>query len=99
MTLEMVVALHVTDAEVYTQYRAAMRPLLEQAGGGFRYDFEVARTLKSEVAHPITRLFTIHFRDRPAMEAFFADPEYKRIKARYFEASVRATTIVAEYER
>lgn len=99
MTHEMVVALHVADADVYRQYREAMRPLLEQAGGGFRYDFEVARTLKSEVTHPITRLFTIHFRDRAAKDAFFADPEYKRIRAQFFEASVRATTIVAEYER
>ncbi|MSR61456.1 MAG: DUF1330 domain-containing protein [Planctomycetes bacterium] len=99
MTFEMVVALHVADAQVYQQYRAAMRPLLEAAGGGFRYDFEVARTLRSEAAHPLTRVFTIHFRDRAAKDAFFADPEYKRIKSRFFETSVHATTIVAEYER
>ncbi len=99
MMHEMVVALEVSDPAVYAQYRAAMRPLLEAAGGGFRYDFEIARTLKSAAPHAVTRLFTIHFRDRAAREAFFADPEYRRIKARFFEASVRGTTIVAEYER
>lgn len=99
MTFEMLVALHVSDAAVYAQYRAAMAPLLERHGGGFRHDFEVARVLKSEAGSAINRVFTIHFRDRPNRDAFFANPEYQAMKRRYFEASVRSTAILAEYER
>ena len=48
MPFEMTVGLLVVDQEKYAQYRAEMTPLLEAAGGRFRYDFEVARTLKGE---------------------------------------------------
>lgn len=99
MTHEMLVALDVADPDVYQEYRAAMRPLLEAAGGGFRYDFEIARTLRAEAAHPINRVFTIFFRDRTAKDAFFGHPDYAVIRAQFFAKSVRATTIVAEYER
>ena len=44
-------------------------------------------------------MFTIHFRDRANRDAFFANPEYQAMKRRYFEASVRSTAILAEYER
>lgn len=99
MPHEMLVALDVVDPAVYQEYRDAMRPLLEEAGGGFRYDFEIARTLRSEATHAINRVFAIYFRDRVAKQAFFARPEYLAVKARYFTRSVRSTTIVAEYDR
>ena len=99
MTHELLVALDVSDPARYQEYRAAMRPLLEAAGGGFRYDFEVARTLRAEATHAINRVFTIYFRDRAAREAFFGHPDYAKIRAEYFAPSVRATTIVAEYDR
>ena len=57
MSFEMIVGLFVTDQEKYAQYRAEMTPLLEAAGGGFRYDFEVSRTLKAEAGGEINRLF------------------------------------------
>jgi uncharacterized protein (DUF1330 family) len=47
MPFELMVGLLVVDHEKYAQYRAEMSPLLEAIGGRFRYDFEVARTLKS----------------------------------------------------
>jgi uncharacterized protein (DUF1330 family) len=99
MTHEMLVALDVADPDLYQAYRAEMTPRLEAAGGGFRYDFEIARTLRSDVAHPITRVFAIHFPSRAAAEAFFADPAYAAIKARTFAHAVRATTIIAAYDR
>jgi hypothetical protein len=76
-----------------------MRPLLHARGGDFRYDFEVARTLRSEATHPINRLFAIHFPTSAAKDAFFADPEYRAIRARFYEPAVRARTVLAEYER
>lgn len=96
---EAVVALHVTDDALYQQYRTAMTPLLEQHGGGFRYDFRVAETLRSSSDHPINRVFAIFFGSREQMDAFFAHPDYRAIRARLFEPSVAGTTILGGYER
>lgn len=99
MPYEMMVGLLVGDERGYRRYREAIAPLLERHGGGFRYDFSVAETLKSEAAHPINRVFVISFRDPRSKDAFFADPEYAGIRARFFEGSVQGTTIIAEYPR
>ena len=99
MSTEMMVGLYVKQNDIYTQYRAAMRPLLEQHGGGFRYDFKVAEVLKNEEGRPINRVFAIYFKDKQNMEKFFSHPDYLVIKAKYFEASVEATTILSTYER
>ena len=97
MSFDTTVGLSVVDREKYAQYRAEMTPLLEAAGGRFRYDFEVARTLKAEAGHAINRLFVIQFPDRAAKERFFADPQYVAIRARLFEPAVEGTTVIAEY--
>lgn len=99
MSYEMMVGLTVSDSQVYQEYRENMRPLLEAHGGGFRFDFVVEKVLKTEAEHPINRVFAIYFRDRPSMEAFFSHPDYKEIKSRYFEKSVKGTTIISEYQR
>ena len=99
MAIEMMVGLLVTDSEAYAQYRQEMRPLLEAEGGGFRYDFEVARTLKTEADHEINRVFAIYFQDRESKSRFFSHPDYVQIKRRLFERAVGGTTIIAEYER
>jgi uncharacterized protein (DUF1330 family) len=99
MTHEMMVGLTVTDDEVYQQYRAAMAPLLAAHGGGFRYDFTIAKVLKSASEHPINRVFAIWFASKERKDTFFADPEYRSIKARFFERSVAGTTIFGAYDR
>ena len=99
MAFEITVGLFVADAEKYAQYRAEMTPLLEAAGGGFRYDFEVARTLKKEASHDINRVFVIQFPDRAAKERFFADAQYREIRARLFEKAVQGSSMIAEYAR
>ena len=66
MSFEMTVGLFVNDQEKYAQYRVEIAPLLNAEGGRFRYDFEVARTLKSEADHDINRVFVIQFPDVPA---------------------------------
>ena len=96
MPFEMTVGLLVVDHDRYAQYRAEMTPLLEAAGGKFRYDFEVARTLKSEAGHEINRVFVIQFPDRAGRERFFSDPRYLEIRGRLFESSVRGTAILTE---
>lgn len=101
MRYEMTVGLHVTDHESYAAYRAAMLPLLRAAGGGFRFDCEVARVLKSpdrRAAPPINRLFVIGFPSRETKERFFSDPSYLEIRARLFANAVAGMTIIAEYE-
>jgi len=60
------VGLLVVDQKKYAQYRAEIAPLLEAAGARFRYDFDVARTMKTEVAHDINRVFLIQFPNRAA---------------------------------
>ncbi len=99
MSHEMVVAMHVTDDDAYTRYRAAMMPILASYGGGFRYDFKVGETLRAEAGHPVNRVFTIHFADRPSMDRFFSDPAYLEAKRAFFEGAVAHTTIVAAYDR
>ena len=97
MPFEMTVGLWVVDHEKYAQYRAEMTPLLEAAGGRFRYDFEVARTLKGEAGHEINRVFVIQFPDRASKERFFADSRYVEIRARLFDTSVEGRATIAEY--
>ena len=84
---------------MYGEYRKGMSPILQRYGGGFRYDFVIGETLKSEASHPVTRLFAIFFPDRQTKEKFFADPEYKQVRERFFEKSVAGRTVIAEYER
>jgi uncharacterized protein (DUF1330 family) len=97
MFFEMIVGLFVADHQKYAQYRAEIAPLLEAAGGRFRYDFEIARTLKSEAGQEINRLFVLQFPDRASKERFFADPRYIEIRACLFESSVEHVTTIAQY--
>jgi uncharacterized protein (DUF1330 family) len=97
MSYEMTVGLLVADQEKYSQYRAEIAPLLDAAGAGFRYDFQVARTLKSEADHNVNRVFVIQFPDRASKERFFADPQYVEIHDRLFEKAVQGTAIIAQY--
>jgi uncharacterized protein (DUF1330 family) len=97
MFYEMTVGLFVLDGERYAQYRAEIAPLLKAAGGRFRYDFEVAQTLKSEAGHEINRLFVLQFPDRARKERFFTDSLYAEIRARLFEKAVNGMAIIAEY--
>ena len=99
MTYELMVGLTVTDDSIYQQYRSAMAPLLTAHGGGFRYDFTVAKVLRSASDHPINRIFAIYFASKAQMEAFFANADYQAIKARFFQASVSGTTVFGAYER
>lgn len=92
---EMIVAMNVTNAESYARYRAAMTPLLEAAGGGFRFDFVVSDTLSALPAHPVTRVFAIYFRDQAASDAFFADPAYLAVKAEHYTHAVDGFTVMA----
>lgn len=99
MTYEMMVGLTVRDDRTYRDYRQAMAPLLAAHDGGFRYDFTIAEVLKSASDHPINRVFAIFFGSKARMEAFFAHPEYQKIKAKYFVQATAGTTIFGAYER
>ncbi|MFY9341159.1 MAG: DUF1330 domain-containing protein [Planctomycetota bacterium] len=99
MTHELMVGLTVTDDATYQQYRDAMAPLLAAHGGGFRYDFTIAKVLKSASDHAINRVFAIYFASRAQCDAFFAHPDYLAIKARYFTRAVAGTTIFGAWER
>jgi uncharacterized protein (DUF1330 family) len=98
MKHERVVALAVADHALYARYRTEMTPLLEAAGGGFRHDFEVSRDLKPDGDPAINRVFVISFPNKTSMDAFFADPIYKEIRARLFEKAVARTISIAEYD-
>lgn len=97
MSYEMTVGLLVVDQDTYAQYRKEMRPLLEEAGGSFRYDFDVARVLHGESNSEINRAFVLRFPDVPSKERFFSDPRYVEIKRRLFDPAVRARVAIAEY--
>ena len=95
----MIVGLQISNEDLYRDYRKAMKPLLDKAGGGFRYDFKVSEVLQNQEGHPINRVFAIYFGSKTKKENFFHDPAYQEIKKQFFEASVEATTIISEYER
>ncbi|MEO8623581.1 MAG: DUF1330 domain-containing protein [bacterium] len=98
MPYERIFGLEVVDQVVYTQYRREMIPLLEAAGGTFRYDFDVARVLRGETDAPINRLFVMRFPSLGDSEKFFADPQYLEVRRRLFEPSVGGIVLIAEYE-
>jgi uncharacterized protein (DUF1330 family) len=99
MSFEMTVGLVVVDQESYSQYRKEMTPLLELAGGRFRYDFEVARVLRGETDAAINRAFVIQFPDKASKEKFFEDARYLEIRRRLYEPAVTAMVLIAETER
>ena len=95
--IEVLVALNIIDNEQYDSYREKMTPILKNYGGGFSYDFEIKKVLKSKTKAPINRVFTIFFRDEESMNNFFSDEKYLEVKEKYFEKSVKDTTIIASY--
>ncbi|TGK82166.1 DUF1330 domain-containing protein [Leptospira noumeaensis] len=99
LSLETIIGIQVKDDELYAKYRAEMKYLLDKYEGGFRYDFKIQETLRSETENSINRLFLIYFKNKENKLSFFADPEYKNIREKYFVPSVESTTQIAEYER
>lgn len=95
---EILVGLQVKDDATYAEYRAHMLPILKAHGGSFIIDMRVSEVLKSPEEKPINRLFTIRFPSVEQHDAFFAHPEYKAVRAKYFEPSVAATSRIARYE-
>ena len=98
-TYELLVGLDVTDDEIYGRYREGMGPILSEYGGTFRYDFRVGEVLKAETSEPVNRVFVLSFPDELAKTRFFADARYLEVREGFFEGSVGATTIMAEYTR
>jgi uncharacterized protein (DUF1330 family) len=98
MPHENLIGLHVTDDASYARYREHMTPILTGYGGGFRYDFQIAETLQSATPAAINRVFVICFPDAAAKRAFFADPAYLAVRARYFTPAVAAVTVLTEYD-
>lgn len=94
----MLVGLEVKDSALYQRYREEMTPILRSYGGGFGYDFVVAKTLKSEAEAPINRVFTIYFPDREAADRFFGDAAYQKIRAERFDSAVGAVTAMASFD-
>lgn len=98
MAYEILVGLEVSDMEAYAKYREAMAPYLAKYGGKFMSDFMVSETLKPSDKQNINRVFTISFPDKQAEDDFFADPEYKIVKKKYFEPSVKVSYWLAKFE-
>ena len=98
MPFQMLVVMHVTDEQQYSQYRKEIAPLLTERGGTFEYDLKVSEVLATKAEHPINRVFLVTFPTQVAKNTFFADGRYQAIKAAYFEQSVAGFTIVSESE-
>ena len=97
MAMEMLVGLNVIDDDAYQLYRDEITPILKELGSRFGYDFRVSEVLKSKTEAPINRVFTIYFPDDDAMNSFFSNDEYLKIKQKHFEKSVTDTTILARW--
>ncbi len=94
---ELIFGLHVADDTEYDQYRAGMTPILESFGGYFRFDFRVSEMLKGEADSPFNRVFVLSFPDLASKEKFFADEEYKAVRAAHFDQAVRSVGQIAQY--
>ena len=94
---ELLIGLHVTDDQMYNQYRAGMTPILESYKGTFRYDFRVSEMLKGQASDPFNRVFLISFPDESARDHFFADEEYKSVRAAFFDHAVKSFATIASY--
>ena len=87
--------LEVTDDAGYARYREAMAPILARYGGEFGCDFVVARVLLAPSPR-INRVFTMLFPDRATRERFFADEDYRAVRARWFAPSVAGVEVLAD---
>jgi uncharacterized protein (DUF1330 family) len=99
MPYEKLMGIQVVDEGLYQKYREAMTPILTRYGGGFRFDFKIKETLRSETDHEINRVFIIYSKDSESLNAFYHDPEYKAIRQKYFEPAVPKSTVISEYDR
>ncbi len=99
MATEILVALQVTDNQLYDRYRAEMFPILQAYGGSFGYDFKVAEMLQSETTEPINRVFTIRFQNKDNIDSFFKNEDYLAIKKLYFTPAVTTVIEIARYEK
>ena len=99
MSYEILVGLNVLDDGKYEEYRAAMKHILAQYEGRFGYDFVVSEVLIAEQNNNINRVFTINFSSKSNMEGFFSDPDYLKVREKYFVASVGSTTRIASYDK
>lgn len=99
MSHEALVALEITNENLYQDYRNHMTPLLKTFDGGFRYDFKVSEVLKNEGGKKINRVFVIYFGSKEKMDSFFSHPDYLKFKQEFFAPSVGDVTIISEYSR
>jgi uncharacterized protein (DUF1330 family) len=74
-----------------------MAPLLEKHGGRFVLDVRVAEILRASSPVAFNRLFTLRFPSAQAAQAFFADPAYLAVRARWFEPSVAEVVRLGDY--
>lgn len=96
MNFAYLVGLNVVDDHLYDRYRARMTPILTRFGGDFGLDVDVSHVRTGPVEAGVNRLFTIRFPDRATDDAFFADRDYLRVKAEYFDRAVAKTVMLGE---
>lgn len=99
MSFERIMGLEVIDDIEYQKYRESMIPILHSFGGRFGFDFKVSDVLKSKTKEKINRVFTIDFPSKEVMDAFFSDPAYLAAKEKYFQHSVKSSTIISLHEK
>jgi hypothetical protein len=75
--------------------RLLPRSILARHGGAFGCDFVVAQVLKGPNPR-INRVFTLTFPSCANRDRFFADEEYRSVRARSFEPAVGAVEVLAE---
>src|SRR5690606_21716053 len=86
------------DQAGYVKYREAMTPILELYAGGFSYDFKVGELLKSPGDARLNRVFVISFPSAEISARFFVDPQYLAVRREHFEAAVRVTEKIGDWE-
>ena len=91
------VGLQVTDEAGYQAYRDGMAPILARIGGRFLLDVDVANVRLSHDDVSFNRLFVLRFPNMAALEAFFADSDYQRVRDEHFVRSVEELYLLGRY--
>ena len=94
MPAQLIVDTKLHDPEVYEEYKALVRPLVERMGGTYRARGDRIEVVESDLWSP-TRIVIIEFPTWDAAKAFLDSPEYAPIK-KLRHANADSTVVLVE---
>jgi uncharacterized protein (DUF1330 family) len=94
MSAYVIVDTKISNPEVYEEYKALARPLVEAHGGIYRARGGDMDVVESDLWTP-TRIVMLEFKDMDSARAFMDSEEYAPIKA-IRHANAKCTTVIID---